>query len=251
MSEAWQPDRGHSRGAERGSDRARPRVASQRLGLTRRTDRPRGHQGTSGAEAAIFAATEQLLEREPLHELSVAAIMAEAGVSRATFYFYFSSKYAVVVGLLAEVMDEMFDSVQPFITRDAGMTPQEGLRASIQAGVEMWLRHRPALRAIHEHWNTTEELRSLWLSVIARFTQALAEQIDRDRAAGISPPGPDSRALASTLLWGAECCLYVAGLDVDPSFRHERDMLEPLYVIWNGALFGAAPPAVDGAPWGP
>jgi AcrR family transcriptional regulator len=212
-----------------------------RLTTTRRFDRPRGHQGRTETEIAIFSAAERLLAEEPLHELSVAQIITEAGVSRATFYFYFSSKFAVVVGLLARVMDEMFESVQPFVIREEGVSPQEALRASVTAGVELWTRHRPAMRAIHEHWNSTDDLRTLWLSVIKRFTSALANQIDRERADGRIVPTTDSRALAAALLWSTESCLYVAGLGADPNFGCESEVLEPLVAMWNGTLFGAVP----------
>jgi AcrR family transcriptional regulator len=216
-----------------------------RLISTRRTDRSRTTKGTTDTEIAIFAAAERLLAREPLHELSVAQIITEAGISRATFYFYFSSKFAVLVGLLARVTNEMFESVPPFVNRAEGVSLEAALRASLQAGAELWTRHRPAMRAIHEHWNTTDELRSLWLSVMDRFTTALAGQIDLERKRGRSVPGPDSRALAAALLWGTESCLYVAGLDVDPSFAAESDSLEPLLAMWTGTLCGATAPQAE------
>ena len=43
-----------------------------------------------------MSATERLLADVPLHQLSVEQILAEAGVSRRTFYVYFGSKFAVV-----------------------------------------------------------------------------------------------------------------------------------------------------------
>jgi AcrR family transcriptional regulator len=88
------------------------------LDASRGADRPRAHGGASETERAIFEATERLLADVPLHDLSVAQIISAAGVSRATFYFYFSSKFAVVTGLLAQVMDEVFEVVQPFIQCD-------------------------------------------------------------------------------------------------------------------------------------
>jgi AcrR family transcriptional regulator len=219
-----------------------------RLSTTRRADRPRAHQGTSETETAIFAAAERLLAQEPLHELSVAQIIAEAGISRATFYFYFSSKFAVVVGLLAQVMEEMFEVVQPFVNRQGDAPPEVALRDALSAGVDLWARHRPAMRAIHEHWSTTEELRELWLSVMERFTTALASEIDRERKAGLAQPGPDSRAVAGTLLWGTETCLYVAGLGVDPSFPDESATLDPLLAVWTGTLFGHTATAAKTTP---
>jgi AcrR family transcriptional regulator len=187
---------------------------------------------------AIFDATERLLGEVPLHDLSVAQIISAAGISRATFYFYFSSKYAVLSGLLARVMNEIFDVVSPFTQRSEDAPPEEALKQSLAAAVELWASHRPALRAIHEHWNTTDELRSLWISVVERFTEAVANEVDRERSAGLAQGSGDSRQLSAALLWGTERCLYVAGLGVDPNLPDEASALEPLTTLWLSALFG-------------
>jgi len=57
------------------------------------SQRPRSHAGTRRTELATLASTETLLGRQPHHELSVERILSHAGVSRGTFYQYFSSKY--------------------------------------------------------------------------------------------------------------------------------------------------------------
>jgi TetR/AcrR family transcriptional regulator, ethionamide resistance regulator len=207
----------------------------------RSRDRPRAHAGTSDTELAIFDAAERLLADVPLHELSVAQIIAAAEISRATFYFYFSSKFALVSGLLARVMEEIFEVVQPFVQRPEGSSPQETLRQSLTGATRLWRTHRPALRAVHEHWNTTPELRERWLSVVDRFTAAVADQLDRERGAGIAPDGVGSRQLAATLLWGTERCLYVAGLGADPNLPDEEATLEPLLALWLGAFYGRLP----------
>src|SRR5438876_5694031 len=122
------------------------------LQSARQGDRPRHHQGTSEAESAIFGATERLLAEVPLHDISVADIIAEAQISRGTFYFYFSSKFAVVTGLLSRVMDEIYDTVRPFVERQTSESPeapQVALRRSLEATVEVWAAHRATLRATH------------------------------------------------------------------------------------------------------
>ncbi len=58
-----------------------------------------------------------MLEEVALSDLSVAQIIEQAEISRATFYFYFSSKYDVVVGLLAKIMNDVYDVASPFINR--------------------------------------------------------------------------------------------------------------------------------------
>jgi AcrR family transcriptional regulator len=209
------------------------------LAATRSVDRPRSHEGTSETEIAIFDATERLLAEVPLHDLSVAQIIAAAGISRATFYFYFSSKFAVVSGLLARVMEEIFEVVQPFTQRDEDVAPEEALKDSLSAAVALWASHRPALRAIHEHWNTTEDLRTLWTGVVERFTEAVGDEIDRERKAGLASTGVDSRQIAATLLWGTERCLYVAGLGVDRNLPDEASALAPLMALWTGALYAS------------
>lgn len=208
------------------------------LAAARSLDRPRAHEGTSETEVAIFEATEALLGDVPLHDLSVAQIIAAAGVSRATFYFYFSSKYAVVSGLLAQITDEVFQVITPFTQRDEEVAPEEALRESLAAAIDLWAGHRPAMRAVHEHWNTTDELRSLWISVVERFTEAVANEVDRERSAGLAQGSGDSRQLSAALLWGTERCLYVAGLGVDPNLPDEASALEPLTTLWLSALFG-------------
>jgi AcrR family transcriptional regulator len=171
----------------------------------------------------------------------VAQIIAAAEISRATFYFYFSSKFAVVSGLLAQVMDEIFEVVQPFVRRQERTSPEEALRESLTGATRLWKAHRPAMRAIHEHWNTTPELRSLWITVVERFTDAVAAEVDREREAGIAPAGAASRQIAAALLWGTERCLYVAGLGVDPDLPDETETLEPLLTMWVGSLYRGAP----------
>jgi AcrR family transcriptional regulator len=207
------------------------------LAAARSLDRPRAHEGTSETEVAIFEATEALLGDVPLHDLSVAQIIAAAGVSRATFYFYFSSKYAVVSGLLAQITDEVFQVITPFTQRDEEVAPEEALRESLAAAIDLWAGHRPAMRAVHEHWNTTDELRTLWVGIMERFTEAVAAEIDRERSAGLAVPGPDSRQLAAALLWSTECCLYVAGVGADAHLPDESSLLAPLLSIWRGALY--------------
>jgi AcrR family transcriptional regulator len=214
--------------------------AEQRLSATRRTDRPRIHGGDSDTERAIFGATEELLREVPLQDVSVAQIIERAGVSRATFYFYFSSKYAVVTGLLARVMDEVYEVMQPFIRRDTKTVAEEPLRESLTAAAEVWSTHRASLRAVMEHWHAVPELQTLWLDVVNRFASGLAVDIDRERKAGLAADGLDSRVLGSALIWGTERCFHVAGLGVDEDLPNEQAIVEPLLALWLGTIYGGA-----------
>jgi AcrR family transcriptional regulator len=191
--------------------------------------------------AEILAATERLLEGGSLHELSVADIIDQAGVSRATFYFYFSSKYALIAGLLTQIMDDVYGVARPFLERADDESPYDALSNGISAAAALWKAHRPAMRAMSEHWPTDPELGELWLGIVDRFTDALAAEVDRQRKQGFAPPGPHSRELIATLLWTAERCFYVAGLGVDEGMRSEEQAAEVLIALWRGAIYGGLP----------
>src|SRR3954467_8899803 len=68
----------------------------------RRPARPSGDD----RELAILATAERLLAEKPLSAISVDDLARGAGISRPTFYFYFSSKDAVLLSLLDRVVAE-------------------------------------------------------------------------------------------------------------------------------------------------
>ena len=221
-----------------GQSRPAAELASAEQRPARTRDRPRPHEGTSEAEVAIFEATERLLSEHSLQDISVAQIIAEAGLSRATFYFYFGSKYSVAASLLGRITDEIFEFVQPFVNRRSEDSPQEALAQSLLAAIDIWERHRPTLRATLQYWSTNDELGQQWVAGVELFTEAIAGQIERDRRDGLAPPGPEPRQLAATLLWGTQHCLFAAGLGVDDDLPDERGAYEPLLATWSRAIYG-------------
>lgn len=170
----------------------------------------------------------------------MAQILAEARVSRATFYFYFGSKFAVAASMLARVTGEIFEFAQPYIGKRPDEDPRETLAGSLQAAVDLWQRHRPILRAALENWSTDEEIGEQWLAGVELFTDALGAQIALDRQAGIAPEGPDARQLAAALLWGTQHCLYAAGMGVDADLAGEQGAFEPLLAMWTRAIYGGS-----------
>ncbi|HEX6388971.1 MAG TPA: TetR/AcrR family transcriptional regulator [Solirubrobacteraceae bacterium] len=191
-------------------------------------------------ERAILDATERLLATVPAHELNVEQILAEAGVSRRTFYAYFASKYAVITRLLERVMEEMYAVIQPFVARADDEPRKDALRHSLRAGWDVWAQHAVVLRAMHEHSHEVPELRAMWMDIIDRFAAAFSREIDRERAEGLAPPGADSAQLASILLWSSAQCAYVAGLGIDLRIADMDALFEPMLSVWLRALYGDA-----------
>jgi AcrR family transcriptional regulator len=185
----------------------------------------------------ILAATERLLSRLPLHEITVASILDESGIGRKTFYSYFGSKFEAVAALLERVIEDFYDVFRPFVDGAMAQPQEDAIRAILTKSTELWVSHRAVGRATHEHWRAVPEIRGPWLAFVQRFSEAVATEIDRQRARGLAPPGRDSRQLASALLWTTEHLLYVAGSDSDPNFSDEASVLETLITIWTATLY--------------
>jgi AcrR family transcriptional regulator len=66
---------------------------------------PRHRPRAEETRAKLTAALEALLERTPWSEITAYAIAAQAGVTPATFYRYFSSRDAVLAGAAARAND--------------------------------------------------------------------------------------------------------------------------------------------------
>jgi AcrR family transcriptional regulator len=208
--------------------------------MTRRALGRRRVADTDRASAAesIFAATARLLARQSFNDISVAQILTEAKISRATFYFYFASKFSVLSGLLERAMNDIFETVQPFLARSPEDPPTVALQRSIRAVTQAWHRHRPVLQAANHHWHSEPELRNLWLAIVERFVAAGAVEIEREREAGLITSQVASRTLAASLFWATERVLYIAGLGVEPSLADEEASVDTLVAMWRGTLYG-------------
>lgn len=206
---------------------------------TRRAVGRRRVADTDNASSAesIFSATARLLGQQPFNDISVAQILAEAKISRATFYFYFGSKFSVLSGLLERAMNDIFETVQPFLARSPEDSPTVALQRSIRAVTRAWHRHRPVLQAANHHWHSESELRTLWLAIAERFIAAGAIEIERERAAGLITSEVASRTLAATLFWATERVLYIAGLGFEPGLTDEEAAVDALVAMWRGTLY--------------
>jgi TetR/AcrR family transcriptional regulator, ethionamide resistance regulator len=187
---------------------------------------------------ALLAATERLLGECALADLTVADLLAEAGVSRASFYFYFASKYDVVIALTERIIDEVEMGAQAWFDR-TDAEPEEALRTAIGAALAAWERHGPVLRAVAESWHASPELGELWGKLVGRFTTAGAERIRREREEGLAPSaGPDPDALAAALVWMNERVLYLRASGTEPALADVETATDTLVAIWQRAIYG-------------
>jgi AcrR family transcriptional regulator len=109
------------------------------------TSVPRGpYIRADEARRRILDAARVLLQERPFAELSVRAVMAEAGLTRTIFYRYFDDLPALAADLLPDSDDPLVAQVQR--TDD----DEELVRLMIDGLVATYAEHGPLLRAIDD-----------------------------------------------------------------------------------------------------
>jgi AcrR family transcriptional regulator len=193
---------------------------------------------------AILDATEQLLSQQRFDELSVADILTAAQVARASFYFYFESKYAVLAELVRRAVQQAMTAADSWVETDAE-PPEHTLRQGTIQGLQLWMQHGPVLRAIVENWRSDERLEALWMEMMEGFTASATYRIERDRAAGRAPrTAVDASTLASTLTWMSERIYYLAAIG-HPAFSNEQQIIDVLTDVWLSVIYNGPPAQED------
>jgi AcrR family transcriptional regulator len=235
---------GHSQPTDRPArpgDPGRPADHDRSADRDRPVEHARQTNGNANADAAILAATEQLLAEVPLRKLSVAQIIVAAGISRATFYFYFPSKFAVLAELVRRAINEIYAVSRPTLHSATAEAREVALTRRIEDSARVWDAHRPVLQATVDNLHAYPELQALWLEMLGGLTDAIATEIEQERAAGRAPDGPDARGLAAMLAWTTERCLYGIGLGLPGALSDRDGMLAVLVQIWMAVMYGPAP----------
>jgi AcrR family transcriptional regulator len=183
----------------------------------------------------ILSATRELLRQRRFDTLSVADILTAAEVSRASFYFYFPSKQAVLGELVREAVSQGQQAAGPWI--DGKQDPVTALRAGVRDGAVLWRANAGVLMAIVESWGSDEGLRALWLEQMDLFTDAAAARIQSDPDARRRLGNVGIRSVAASLTWLGERLYYLAAAGVAP-FDDEDILVDTLTNAWTSLLYG-------------
>ncbi|MGK8488702.1 TetR/AcrR family transcriptional regulator [Nocardia asiatica] len=165
-----------------------------------RAARERSH--TSRHRDLLDAAARVFAERG-YDNTTVAAITAEAGVSRATMYVYFASKEEIFFALAERVRDDFLAAQEPGIQDD---DPRAMLRATIESFADAVATAGPLLRLIDERGAVDPKVAALAEEIterpIRRFTRYLQRQLDAGRVTAVVPPRVIAETIGYTLTAG-------------------------------------------------
>ncbi|MFJ7116504.1 TetR/AcrR family transcriptional regulator [Streptomyces albogriseolus] len=201
---------------------------------SKRGRRARGFSGDD-RERAILATAERLLSERPLSEISVDQLAKGAGISRPTFYFYFTSKEQVLLALFDRVIEEARSNRGDALLRLAE-GEEQGWRDAIGPFCETFSTHRAIASAAWAAQYTSAAVKDLWSQVMEQFVAEVTAAIESERHRGAAPEGIPARDLATSLNWMVERALFSTFSSQTPAVPEER-LLDTLVSIFMGAIY--------------
>ena len=187
-----------------------------------------GRKRRDASRAEILAGTRRLLAGGgPVASLSVDRIVAEAGVSRATFYVCFPDKHAVV-GQLAQESLSWREHVHAEVLADPGLT-RKRLDELLLTIVRHWHADREVLGAIIELAEHDPAIRTAWRGAITEIADQAAEQFRiRGRRSRDRLDNPE--AVAAVFTWMLERACHQL---VDDEDSAETIALAISEILWR------------------
>jgi AcrR family transcriptional regulator len=191
----------------------------------------------------------ELFAREGYEATTVEEIAGKAGISRRSFFRYYSSKEDVVVGTTDALAD---DFLAAFRARPQDEPPLAAIRHALRPMVEDWVKDAGQVRAIIRQLRESPTLRRAMMERHARMEERLAVLLaERLGADPCRDPTPALLAFVARAMMDTAFNVWFdqqpadAGAMVDDLFRRLREM-----VVAETPAAGArsAKPARHGGP---
>ncbi|MBG0738012.1 TetR/AcrR family transcriptional regulator [Paeniglutamicibacter antarcticus] len=202
----------------------------------RRTARVSGDE----RQDAILLTAEALLGERVFDDISIEDLAAGAGISRPTFYFYFSSKDEVLLALLDRVITEVEHRIAA-LPREFHSDPAGSWTRSIGMFVDVFASHRGVSTAAIAARARNDEVRALWSKSMQSWADFSTEVIRSERARGAAPDGIDAYDLAVSLNLMNERVITAVINQESPAIAESR-ALEVLATIWIRSIYGSVHP---------
>ncbi|MDN4645246.1 TetR/AcrR family transcriptional regulator [Arthrobacter sp. PsM3] len=189
---------------------------------------------------AILVTAEALLGERAFDDISIEDLARGAGISRPTFYFYFSSKDEVLLALLDRVITEVEHRVGE-LPRDFETDPAGAWTRSIGMFVEVFVNHRGVATAAIAARARNDEVRALWSRSMQSWADFSTDIIRSEQARGAAPGGIDAHDLAVSLNLMNERVITAVLNQESPAIVESR-ALDVLSTIWIRSIYGSVNP---------
>lgn len=211
-----------------------PRRSPQSRRYARRDGNP--VRKSERTRQAILDAATRFVRLRPFRDLTVATLMAGAGLSRSAFYQYFADLHELIELLLSEVEAIMHQTANPWISGEG--EPVAALRESLRGVVQTCVDHGPIFRAVAEAAPLDERLERAWSAFMRRWDNAVEARIKVQQRDGLIAKSLNARSVANALN-ALDASVLIAEFGRRPQ-GDPAAVLETLSMVWVRTLYGQA-----------
>ncbi|RKN32288.1 TetR/AcrR family transcriptional regulator [Micromonospora musae] len=200
--------------------------------FTRRGRADDGGQATT--DRRILLAAERLIEQgERYTEITVQQILAEAGISRATFYAHFRDKTDLILRLTAELRQQLLDMARAW-DPGAGEDGADRYTRFFVDVIALHRRKRLLLAALREVAGYDAAVRGFYTADLEGFDEAVLETLVEQQRAGKTPADLDPAAASRVIVWGGAQAI-ARHIEVDDGSGDAAFARELGWIWWYGA----------------
>jgi TetR/AcrR family transcriptional regulator, ethionamide resistance regulator len=203
---------------------------AQKHGQARR-EQLRGH--------VLSIVEQQLRSGETFADINVASVVAEAGISRSTFYAYFVDKSTLLRTWYAEFTQVILYAARSWWSLDGSAT-KEDVRAALERIMDVYRAHPELMAATHEAIGTDHGVREAVDDAMRRYIDGLRAHIEAGQASGFIDPSLPAAETAYWLQWMAERGLHRM-MRAESDSSQERLAEAYAGIVWNSLYAPARP----------
>jgi AcrR family transcriptional regulator len=203
----------------------------------------------TATRARIKQALADLLQDRSFFELTVADVLAQAEVSRASFYFNYSNLADLLGELARDAAAAIADAYAASAASAAsaaetgqsedgqGAASSDWIERAVAVGTAVWRDNAALLRAIVEVSAVDQSIRQAWTSQIEILNQIAMASAAQDQEAVRWLRGRDAETVVAAMTMVMERLVYAAARG-EPPFDHEPTLVATLADIWSLSLRG-------------
>src|SRR5215208_480409 len=199
---------------------------------TAQTAQKHGQARRDALRARVLSIVEQQLRSGATYaDINVASVVAEAGISRSTFYAYFVDKTTLLRTWYAEFTQVILDAAHVWWSLD-GTATKEDVSAALEGIMDAYRAHPELMAATHEAIGTDHGVREAVDDAMRRYIDGLRTHIEAGQAGGFIDPSLPPAETAYWLQWMAERGLHRMA-HAESGSRHERLAEAYAGIVWN------------------
>lgn len=197
----------------------------------------------AAAAARIVEATERLLRSgERFTEIPVERLLAEADVSRSTFYVHFADKSALLVALAERGIGEVMAAGELWWRYDHRHGPADAA-STVRELIKVYRRNFAILRTLHEVGAYDDAVHDLWRDRRENYSATLAQRVRGEQEQGRVAAEVDVELTAAFV--GQMVDAAIMDHVAHGSARRDRQVAETIARMGWLAYYGRIPDSQD------